>query len=220
MGTITCQDIVDRAWIKVNDTNGGTGVRWPSTEAFKWVCDGQREVVNQLPKAYVKAATPALVAGSRQTMAGLNITDGISIVDVVRVVGGRALTKKDRIVLDEQRPLWHTETGAPMHWVFDPSDPKAFYIFPNQGGTQVEVVYSAIPADPANIAAAITLDDIYANALQYFVLHSFYSKDANYTKSPQNSASYWAQFLQVLGVRDRNVMMQGAVLNAKAEGQA
>lgn len=218
MGTITCQAIVDRAWIKVNDTNSGTGVRWPSTEAFYWICDGQREIVNQLPKAYTKTATPNLVAGSRQTLAGLSLADGISIIDVPRVVGGRALTKIDRIRLDEQRPSWHTEAGSPMHWVYDPADPKAFYVFPNST-VAVEVVYAATPPDPANIAAAITLDDIYANALQWFVLHSFYSKDANYTKSPQNAASYWAQFMQSLGLRDRNVMMQGAALDAKAAGQ-
>lgn len=218
MGTITCQSIVDKAWIKSNDTNGGSGVRWPSAEAFGWVCDGQREVVNLLPKAYVKSATPTLVANSRQTLTGLSITDGISVIDVPRVNGGRALTKIDRIRLDEQRPTWHTETGSPLHWIYDPADPKAFYVFP-YSAVAVELIYAAAPADPVNIAAAITLDDIYANALQWFVLHCFYSKDANYTKSPQNAASYWQLFTQSLGVRDRNVMMQGAALDAKAAGQ-
>lgn len=222
MGTLTGQSIIDRAWIKAQDTVGGTGVRWPATECLLWLNDGQRETVNQLPKSFTKSATPALVAGTRQTMAGLALTDAIAVIDVVRnTVSGRAITKRDRAWFDEQRPTWHIETGAVVfHWIYDERDPKAFYVYPAALGVAVEVIYAATPADLATLAAVITLDDIYANALQWFVLFSFYSKDAVYAKSPQLASQYWGLFMQSLGFRDKAVMMADAKGDAIAAGQA
>lgn len=220
MGTLTGQNIIDRAWIKAQDTVGGTGVRWPSTEAILWINDGQREVVNQLPKSYTKSATPALVAGTRQSLSGLSLSDGIAVIDVVKnVTGGRAITKRDRAWFDEQRPTWHSETGATVfHWTYDERDPKSFYVYPASSGAQVELIYAASPADLATLASVITLDDIYANALQWFVLFSFYSKDAVYTKSPQLASQYWGLFMQSLGFRDKAVVMADQVGDKQAAG--
>jgi hypothetical protein len=227
MGTQTGQQIVDRAWIKAQDTNGGSGIRWPSTECLLWLNDGQREIVNQLPKAYPLRATPTTVSGTRQTLAGLSLTDGIAVIDVVRNFGadgttaGRAITKRDRLWFDEQRPAWHSETAAEAyHWMFDERDPKAFYLYPGKTSGKVELIYSANPTDLASLSSAITLDDIYANALQWFVLFSFYSKDAVYTKSPQLAAQYWGLFMQALGFRDKAVVMASAQGDARAAGQS
>lgn len=226
MPTITGQNIVDRAWIKAQDTNGGSGVRWPSTEALLWVNDGQREIVNQLPKAYTKRATPVAVTGTRQDIAGLALADGITVVDVPRnynaagSTAGRAMTHRDRVIFDEQRPAWHSETATEaMHWMADERDPKAFYIYPAiTGGGRLEVIYSAAPTDLGTLASVITLDDIYANALQWFVLFSFYSKDATYTKSPASAGTYWNLFMSSLGIRDKALMLNAGAANAKAGG--
>lgn len=213
--SLTGQQIADRAWTKVNEPTGATAVRWTPAEALMWINDGQREIVNQLPKSHTKSSIATIAAGTRQTMAGLNITDGISVVDVTRnfdaagTTPGRALTKRERAAFDEQFPNWHAATAAAdaVHWIFDERDPKAFYIYPPKtAGTKLEVIYSAIPADLAAITDPISLDDIYGNALQFFVLFSFYSKDATYAKSPQMAASYWALFMQSLGFRDKSIM--------------
>jgi hypothetical protein len=219
MGTITGQQIVDRAWIKALDM--GVDKRWPGTEALLWVNDGQREVVNQLPKANTVASACAAVAGTRQTLAGLGLADGIAVVDVVRNVGGRAITKRDRAWLDERRPSWHTEASvSAQHWVFDERDPKAFYLYPGSAGAghQIEVVRVASPTDLGALASAITLDDIYANALQWFVLFSFFSKDSAHIKSLALRDSCWNLFQQSLGLRDKGVRESAAVGEAKASG--
>lgn len=213
MGSITGQQIADRAWTKVNEATGSSAVRWTPAEALMWINDGQRECVNQLHQSNAKRATPTLLAGSsRQDFASLGITDGVSIIDVVcnynvgATIRGRATRKIERAWLDDQRPEWHTTTGAEIvHWMSDPRDPKAFYIYPQPSSGKVELIYAASPTDLATLASTITLDDIYANALQWFTLFSFYSKDATYAKNPQTASSYYALFQSSLGVRGNNI---------------
>lgn len=226
MGTITGQQIADKAWTKVNEATGGSATRWPSAETLGWINDGQRECVNQLPQAWSKRATPTLAASSsRQDFAGLSITDGISIIDVIcnynagGTTRGRSTTKRERAWLDDQLPTWHNTAGNEVvHWMYDERDPKAFYVFPQPASGKIELIYSANPTDLASLASAITLDDIYANALQFFVLFSFYSKDATYTKNPQNAAAYWQLFMQSLGLRGTNLAGNDKVGTVNASG--
>lgn len=223
MGTITGQQIVDRAWIKANDSGGAGGVRWPSAECLKWVNDAQREIVNQLPKANAKMAQASVQAGSRQTLTGLGLTDGLEVLDVVCNVSGstrgRAITKRARAWFDEQLPTWHVTAGSEAyHWIYDERDPEAFYLFPQPSGTKVEVIYAGAPTDLSALTDAIAIDDVYANAIQFFLLFSFYSKDATYTKSMQQAASYWQLFLSCLGVRERSIITNDQSGDAKAQG--
>ena len=228
MPTLTGQNIADRAWTKVNEPTGSTATRWTPAEALMWINDGQRECVNQLPKSHTKSTIAAIVAGTRQTLTGLSITDGITVVDVPRnfaadgTTPGRALTKRERVQFDEQLPGWHSTTAAAdaVHWIFDERDPKAFYIYPPKtAGTKLEVIYSSAPAELSALGDTISLDDIYGNALQFFMLFSFYSKDATYAKSPQMAASYWGLFMQALGFRDKAILTLAATGDAKAAGQ-
>lgn len=214
MGTITGQQIADRAWTKVNEATGSSAVRWTPAEALMWINDGQRECVNQSPRAFTKRSSPTILLGSsRQDFTTLGITDGVSIVDVVcnynaaGTARGRSITKRERAWFDDQLPGWHTQSGAEaVHWCYDERDPKAFYLFPQPAGaSKIELVYAAHPTDLGSLASTIALDDIYANALQFFLLFSFYSKDAAYTKNPQSAASYWALFMQCLGLRAANI---------------
>lgn len=218
MGTITGQQIIDRAWIKAHDTGAGGGVRWPSTEALLWVNDAQREIVNVLPKSNAKSATGSTTSGSRQTLTGLGVTDGLEVLDVVRKISGGPITLRSRAWFDDNRPGWHSEAGDPYHWTQDERDPKAFYIWKQNAGTSIEVVYAAAPTDLASLANAITLDDIYANAIQWFVLFSFYSKDSKYTASPQRAAMYYELFKSSLGVRERSIVTNDQSGQSKASG--
>ena len=77
---------------------------------------------------------------------------------------GRAIRLVDRAVLDTQVPDWHASTPANevMHYVFDPVNPKVFYVYPRvSSARQIEIVYSASPVDIA-IGAVILIDDIYS----------------------------------------------------------
>jgi len=226
MDALTGQNIIDRAWIILQDTNGGSGVRWPSAECLYWLNDGQREVVINLPSAYVKTTVAPGVAGTRQTLTGLGLTDGVQVQKVVRnyasngTTVGRGITIKPILWLDEQRPLWHADAAADaIHYFFDADDPKTFYVWPQcDGAKRFEVVYTAIPTELASVAATIILDDIYANALQYYVLFRSFSKNATYTKSPQNAQAYYQLFLQSLGIKDARVKALDANMQMASDG--
>ena len=213
MGTLTIASIAERAWTILNDTQGSNGVRWPADELLLWHNDGQREVVLNLPSAFVKTAKPTTQAGTRQTFEGLGISDGLQTIRVARNFSsdgntpGRAITVRPMGWLDDQIPEWHSATAAPAyHYFFDPSDPKAFYLYPPaSGSTKVELIYSAVPPEATAISQAIAVDDIYANALQYYMLFRAFSKGATYTKNPQQATTYYQLFLQSLGIKDQRV---------------
>jgi len=212
MATITGTNIVTRASIILQDT---TGVRWPQTdELLLWLNDGQREIVLRKPQAYAQNAVVALVQGTKQSIPDA----GIQLLDVIRNMGtggatpGRAITRIDRQILDEQRPNWHAETASAetKHYMFDPRDPKHFYVYPPQHATpgQVEEVYASSPTDLSALASTITLDDIYSGVLLDYLLYRAYSKDADLTPSaPQRAVAHYNSFLASLDAKGQIEMM-------------
>lgn len=195
MGTLAAQVIVDRAKTLLNDTDN---VRWTSAEAPLWISDAQREVVFYRPEAFSKNQSLACVAGTKQTIP----SDGIVLLDVVRNVGGRAVRQTSREVLDAVNPNWHTATAtaSAIHFIFNPVDRKNFYIYPASTGVShsLEIIYSASPPEISNLATAITVDDIYANAMVSYFLFRAYSKDATYAGNANLAGAYYTQFVNAI----------------------
>ena len=221
MGTLTGQQLVDRALVTLQDANA---VRWKAAESLMWINDAQREVCIYLPSAYTKTAIPALVAGTKQTASGLSLTDCVQILKVPRnfasngTTVGRAITVRPMPWMDEQFPTWHSDTaGELIHAFVDAADPKTFYHWPHAvAGNRAEVVYAAVPPELAALSDVISLDDVYANAMQYYLLFRAFGINSTFTKSPQSSATYYSLFLQALGIKDQrrraadpNLQMQG-----------
>lgn len=212
MGTLTGQNIADRAWATLGDTVGTPGTRWGSTECAQYISDGQREVCIELPSAYVLTAIKPMVAGARQTLAGLTITDGVQFLratcnyDSGGTVPGRAITTRPMEWMNQENPTWFGDASGPIvHTFFDPSDPKTFYVYPQAtAGQKIQVVYAASPADIANLAATIVIDDIYSNALQFYLLMRASLKQSNFTRT-QAVSLYYQMFLRSLGVKDSRV---------------
>lgn len=224
MGSITGQQISDRAWLKVQEPTGGTATRHTAAEALLAINDGQRAIVEVLPKANPVRATPTVATGTRQSATGLGLTTAVEIIDVVRnmatdgITPGRAITLRDRSWMDESDPSWHSRTAAEaIHWFRDERDPKAFYLYPAKTSGKVEVIHSALPTDLGSLSSAITLDDIYANALQWWLLFTFYAKDTT-ERAQAKAASYLTLFYQSLGVRDRVPGKVAAQSAARAAG--
>lgn len=200
MGTITAGAIIDKAEIVIQDT---TNIRWPTSELLGWLNDGQREVVLHKPSASVSNTAVVLTAGStKQTIPAA----GIQLIDVVRNMGaagstpGAAIRIVSREVLDAQVPTWHSDANAGgdiKHYMFDPRDPRTFYVYPKAPATAwyVELVYSSSPTDCATTLSTIALDDIYSNALINYVLFRAYSKDATYAQNGQMAAAAYQLFM-------------------------
>jgi hypothetical protein len=208
MATLTAQNVIDR----VNDTlQDTTNVRWPTTELLRYLNDSQREIVLLRPDASVTTAAVALTANeTKQSLP----TSGVRLLDVTRNMGtagstpGTAIRLISREVLDTQVSTWHSDTGQTVvkHYVFDPRNPKIFYVYPRvhaSTAVYVELVYSSSPADVSAIGNTITLDDIYANAMIDFMLYRAYSKDAEYAANSAYASQHYQSFLTSLGLKGK-----------------
>ena len=198
--------------VTINDINGrvrnlvkdNDKVRWSDSELIDWVNDAQAEIARQVTSAYPKRAIKQLVAGTRQSLSDLGITDGYAILDVVSNVTqsgdyGKAITQVDRAILDAQYPMWASVKGSEVsNWSRNPASSTEFYIYPSlrDAGGKVEVIYAAVPPKLNLIADEIALYDIYAVAIGYYVAFRVYSKDFESSANQTIAAGYLNLFNQ------------------------
>ena len=204
MATTKVVDILDRASIILQDT---TNVRFPNAELLKFFNDAQKEVVLHRPDANMQNATFTCAAGSKQTIPAT----ALRLVDVVRNIGGRAVTQVDRKILDETLPNWHEQTADSTrkieHFIFDPADPKHFYVYPQATSSfQLELIFSASPSNVAitnfsSDTTTISVDDIYSNCLLDYILTRSYQKDSEFAGNAQRSIMHYQNFATALGVK-------------------
>lgn len=202
---LAAQSIIRRAVETLQDT---TSVRWPINELVRYLNDGQREVVLYRPDAMVTNATITCVAGSKQALPA----NGAKLIEVIRNTGGRAVRMVNREILDAQTPGWHSVTGSAtiLHFMYDPRDPKVFYVYPPALNTaSLEIVYAAYPTDVAEpadgslytaVTGNISLPDIYGNVLGDYVLYRAYTKDSEYAGNGQRAQTHYAAFANALGI--------------------
>lgn len=213
--TIAAQSIIRRAVETLQDT---TSIRWPVQELVRYLNDAQREVVLYRPDSMVTNTTLTCTAGSRQSLPA----NGAKLIEVVRNAAAtgtkRAVRMVNREILDAQTPGWHSITGAvdALHFVYDPRDPKTFYVYPPAlATTQLDIVYAAYPTDvtePADgalytaVTGSISLPDIYGNALLDYVLARCFMKDSEYAGNAQRAQAHYQLFATALGVELKGAM--------------
>lgn len=204
MATTKVVDILDRATIILQDN---TNVRFPNEELLKFFNDAQKEVVLHRPDANMINTSHALVDGSKQTLPSA----ALRLVEVVRNVGGRAVTQVDRRILDETLPNWHESTAGANkieHYIYDPADPKNYYVYPKgvSGTHSLEIIYSSTPTEISisnfsTDTTVISLDDIYANCLLDYILYRAYQKDSDFAGNAQRAMMHYQSFANALGVK-------------------
>jgi hypothetical protein len=203
---IAAKDIIHRSVDTLQDT---TSIRWPISELVRYLNDGQREVVLYRPDAMITNAALDCEAGSKQTLP----TGGAKLIDVVRnTVSKRAVRLTNREILDSQMPGWHgyTPVADALHYMFDPRDPKVFYVYPPLLTTaSLDIVFAAYPAniiEPGegashdDVGGNISLPDIYGNILNDYVLYRAYTKDSEYAGNGQRAQNHYAAFANALGI--------------------
>jgi hypothetical protein len=206
--SIAAQALIRRVVETLQDT---TSIRWPVAELVRYLNDGQREIIVHRPDAMVTNASVSLASGTKQSLPA----NGAKLIDVVRNSAGnkRAIRMCAREILDAQSPGWHNLSGVTeiVHFMFDPRDPKVFYVYPPAAvsGAAVDLVYSALPTDIAEPAAGtdfaavtgnISVPDIYSNALQDYVLYRAYTKDSQYAGNEARAQARYAAFANALGI--------------------
>ena len=205
---VTAQSLIRRV---VETLQDNTSIRWPVSELVRYLNDAQREIILYRPDAAVTNAAVPLVAGSRQQLPA----GGTKLLDVVRnsADSRRAVRLVNREILDAQLPGWHAQPGTTkiLHYMYDPREPRVFWVYPPAAasGASVDVTYASMAddiAEPADGAlyTAVTGDlgvpDIYANAVQDYVLYRAYTKDSEYAGNAARAQAHYAAFANALGV--------------------
>ena len=174
--------IIDKASLLLADVSQSF---WLVSELLGWLNDGQRDIATAAPQANVKNTPLQLVAGVKQSLP----TDGILLFDIPFNLGtlgtviGTTINHVPKDIMLKRIPGWTSTLPSPIvkHYIYTPSDPLVFYVYPPQPLTPryVECVYSAMPAIIANANAGtkITIPDFYQSALLDYVLYRAFSKD-------------------------------------------
>lgn len=206
---ITAQSVIRRC---VETLQDNTSVRWPVAELVRYLNDGQREVVLYRPDSVVTNTTVTCVAGTKQSIP----TGGAKLIEVIRNVASTSAKKAVRLtnreILDAQTPAWHNATGTVdiLHFMFDPRDPKTFWVYPPAtASAQLELLYAAYPTDitePADgstysaVTGNISLPDVFGNSLIDYILYRAYTKDSEYAGNLQRAQAHYASFANALGI--------------------
>ena len=220
MGTLTGANLISRIQDTLQDT---TGVRWTEAELLRYINDAQREVVNFKPQASADHSNVQLATGTEQSIPDV----ALSLIKVVRnmsATGGSATGKKsirlvDEDILNSIEPDWHdpTVTGDAAHgsvikhYIFDPDDPRRFYVYPgvkSGSNAYVELITSRSPTDLSATSSTIYIDDIYGNALVDYVLFRCYMKDSEFAGNAQRASQHYQLFLNSVssGISSKNLI--------------
>ena len=213
MATVKVIDIVRNVEFILQDTN----IRWPRVELQSWVNESYLAIILLRPDANAKTGTFTCAAGSRQVLTA-QFASGLKLLDVTRNLASasnkQSIRLVSRAVLDDQRPTWHSETGTVsiQHYMYDPRQPKEFFVYPPATtSAQIEVVYadavtehtlSESQLDPTGgNSTVILLDDIYKSPITDWVLYRAYSKDAEYGANEARAVASLQSFNNALGAK-------------------
>jgi hypothetical protein len=231
--------------------------RWSEVELVNALNDGQRVIAKYMPHTCARVDVVKLAAGTRQHIGlipssmvkpgdGSSPADvrGAMLQDVVRNMGadgtvpGRVIRVVDRDVLDASMPDWHTKTGTPSQYTFDPRSPKVFYVSPGvaQGANVwVELNYLADPASVPNTGnlyayngvstTRLSIDDRNVDDLFSYVMARANLKDAEFGGNAQLTSLFTNMFTssvnaQVMALTGVNPNLKTLPMSPAAPAQA
>lgn len=189
-------DIFRRAATILNDEDH---VRWTVPELVDWLNDAAGEVVIRRPQARSQVRTLTLVDGPLQTLPD----GGIQLIDVVRNVPGRSISRTERRLLDDQVPDWYgAKQGATVHYTLEVETPTHFYVYPPaKAGAQIEAKFSERPPAVTDDTDTLDLDPAYIGPLVSYILYRAMSKDSEYANGALAVAHFQA-FSEALGTNN------------------
>ena len=206
MATVKVIDIIDKAEEILQDT---TNVRWTQATLLGYLNDAQREIVLYRPDANPVNESFTLQQESKQTIPAA----GLRLLNIYKNNSPttKPITHIEKRVLDDQIEDWHGTTGTTVeHYIYDPVDPKVFYVYPHPsgGGHTISIVYSSAPSnitisDFSTATTVISLDDIYANAILDYILYRSYLKDAEYAGDINRAGAYLQSFQSAIGIKNQ-----------------
>ena len=166
---------------------------WPDDQIQNWIYEGQRDICARIPGATAEESSHVCIAGPQQTVPD----DGSRLITVS---GNTADAEGKPTVVVEANQIGRNEFASRIeptsrhfllrykadsyarqrgddeqfeYWIWEPQTPRLFWLYPAaKVGDTVEIVYSQIPAEGANI----TVPDYYEPMLISYALSRMFAK--------------------------------------------
>jgi hypothetical protein len=169
------------------------GMVWPRAEILGWLNEFLTVMVKKRPDLFGRHDTHSCSAGAEQSV---GFPRCAAVLEVVRVVGGRAVLLGDKPSLDAFNPNWiNAKAGAAVNWFPHEADPKKFWVYPPAATTQELVVrHVAAPAPITDENAALPLSDDWQGAATDYVCFRAFEKQVELAGSANVAAGYLASF--------------------------
>lgn len=204
---IPVSDILNKSSIILNDEEF---VRWPKDELIGWLNDAAGEIVIRRPQARLIVQVMPLVQGVLQKLP----IEAVQLIDVVRNVPGRSISRVSRRLLDDQMPDWYDmrPSNRIKHFTIEEETPTHFYVYPPASSDlNVEVRYSSRPPHVHSETESIDLDYAYIGPIISYILYRALSKDSEYANG-QIAITHFQAFSEAIGVN--NAITQALTANA------
>ncbi|WP_067586410.1 DUF6682 family protein [Endozoicomonas ascidiicola] len=211
MPTLTCQQIVTNARRLLRDNDPDGDFAHSDEVLLGWLTEGYTDMVILKPSVNTVIETFQLQPGVEQTLpdGGVIPIRGISNMGADGAIRGNVFTLADSKALYRGFPDWmlHTADGSVQHVLPSPT-PTSFQVYPPQPDPAhfVALEYSAIPAEPADINALISVDDEYAPALTNYIVHRALSEDSDHPANREKATMFHEKYLQLLGAKAQQEM--------------
>ncbi|WP_145517451.1 DUF6682 family protein [Yersinia mollaretii] len=208
---ITVTEIIGRVNTQLKDT---AWLRWPLAELCDYYHDAVRAIILVRPDAGAKTEVMTTTVGTQQSLP----EGAICLIEIIRVVGGRALRPVPREVLDHQYPDWHQMTGAVECYTYNALTPKVYYLFP--GPSQPMAIEAVVVRVPAAVAirdltdkTPVPMDERYVNPLVDWMLYRCFSKDGDAGANLNLALQHYQAFSDQLGIKQHaeRVVQQGKI---------
>lgn len=144
---MNAKSFIEQLLLQLNDE---TGVYWRPYEVQSWLNMAQRTAALWKKDSAVETRWHDITTGPRQTLD----TDVVQLFDVVRNGAGfgGTVTLVKPSDMPRDWPDWTVASASDgvEHYMYNPADPKAFYIYPHYSAVttnKLEVVVGYIPAE-------------------------------------------------------------------------
>lgn len=207
MGTILASAIQTKIATDIFDEGAD---RFVVADYLSWINEGQVQAVIAKHDVNVTNAAQVLVAGTKQSIG----TTGLAFRKATRNMGttgtapGAPVYPVDMDQFSRRNRNWHTapESATVQCYMYDPEDPKNFYVYPPQpssGFGYLEIVTPTIPTAISAISNAINIGDEYETVLYHYGMFKAHMDDAKYSAlSLQKAMTHINQFYMLLGRMD------------------
>ena len=196
---MTPQDIITSARYTLNDTVAT--YRQSDVELLGYVNDGMKEISSIRPDRFTVIGDHLCTVSQCEQSFSAALAQ--SVVRVVSIKNGAALTPFDMDTMDNFRPSWRADTpAAATQWTSYPGDPLRFFVYPAAPATPqtLSVLYVKSPTTLL-IGDSITEVPVsMQNALIDYVIGRANANDDEHSTSGLAAAEYDAFVAKIKGV--------------------